>query len=588
MINFLKYTLASIIGTILTFVIIFFIFVGIISVSTQKEPVMVKDNSILKLNLTKLVQERQPVNPFSQFSFSDDGDVVLGLNSIKASIKSAKNDPKIKGIYIDANVFLDGGMATIEEIRNELLNFKTSGKFIIAYGENFSQKAYYLASVADKIYLSPMGIIDFKGINGQVTFFKNALEKLEIDVQIIRGPDNKFKSAVEPFMNDKMSEANKEQTSVFLGSIWDNILSNISVSRKISKEKLQYAADKLLAYDATSALQAGLIDGNKYWDEVEEELKTLTKTNKSDDINFINLGKYEQTVKSLNRKSKNKIAIIYANGEIQSGEGDDQTMGSDRIAKAIKDARNDSSIKAIVFRINSPGGSAQASEIIYRELELTKGVKPIVVSMGDYAASGGYYIACNADKIYAQPTTLTGSIGVFGMIPNFQKLVNNKLGITFDGIKTAENADIYSLIKPITPYQSEVIHKMINNIYSTFLQHVADGRKMTTSQVDSIGQGRVWSGIDALKIGLVDELGGIDEAILYAADLANITDYKTTELPIQKNPLDELIKQLNGEISMDKIVIKKLGVYGEYFNFISNLDKKDQIQARLPFLISIN
>lgn len=584
--NFFKYTFASILGTILTFVIIFFIFIGIIAVSTQPEPVVIKDNSIIKFDLTKIIQERQPVNPFAQFNFGED-DVIQGLNEIKKSLKAAKSDDKINGIYIDAGIFVGGGLATLEEVRDALIDFKSSGKYIIAYGENFNQKSYYVASIADKIYLNPMGIVDFKGLNAQVSFFKNALEKLEVDVQIIRGPGNKFKSAVEPFMYDKMSEANKEQTSIFLGSIWNNLLSNISKSRNISTENLQTIADELTAYDSKGALSSGLVDGLKYWDEVENELKSLNKTKDAKKLNFITLAKYNKTVKPENRKEENKIAIIYANGEIQGGKGNDEIIGSDRIAEAIRTARQDSSIKAIVFRINSPGGSAQASEIIYRELILTKGVKPIVVSMGDYAASGGYYIACMADKIYAQPNTLTGSIGVFGMVPNIQKLVNNKLGITFDGVKTAENADVYTLTQPLTSYQTEVIRNMINNIYSTFIQHVADGRNMTTVEVDSIGQGRVWSGTDAIKIGLVDELGGIDSAVAFAAKLANLTSYKMKELPALENPFEDLINKLNDQTKIESVLTAKMGIYGEYFNFFSNLDKKDNIQARLPYFISI-
>lgn len=586
--NFIKYTLATILGLIITLILFIFITIGIISSSTSSDPVVVKKHSILKLEMPKIIKERQPVNPFSQFSFGDDIDAIQGLNSIKNSIQVAIKDNNIEGIYFDAGIEIDAGMATIEEIRNELITFRKSGKFIVAYGENYSQKAYYLATAADKIYLNPMGIVDFKGINGSVIFFKNALDKLNIEVQIIRGPDNKFKSAVEPFMYDKMSEANKEQTSVFLGSIWNDILAKISESRNIPVIELQNYADKLSGYDAQNALKSNLIDSLFYWDQVEKDLKSRVKYGNTKDLDFISIAKYQQTVNPKNRKEKNKIAIVYACGEIQSGEGDDETIGSDRIAKAIKKAREDSAVKAIVFRVNSPGGSAQASEIIYRELALTKGIKPIVVSMGDYAASGGYYISCLADKIYAQPNTLTGSIGVFGMIPNIQKLVNEKLGITFDGIKTAENADIYSITKPLTSYQYETIRGMINSIYSTFISHVAEGRKLTTDYVDSIGQGRVWSGVDAVKNGLVDELGGIDLAIEEAAKLAKIENYKTTELPLMKNPFEQIIKQLNGEVSISQILNVNYSKYTEIFNFFNNLEKRDKIQARLPFIIEIN
>ncbi|MBN2745956.1 MAG: signal peptide peptidase SppA [Bacteroidales bacterium] len=585
MLNFLKYTLATIVGTLLTFLLLFLIIVGIASVASKNETVTVKPNSILELKIDKILQEREPVSPFAQFGF-DESSSIQGLDKIKAVIKNAKEDKNINGIYIDAGLFVGGGLATIEEIRQELIDFKTSGKFIIAYGENYSQLSYYLASVADKVYLNPMGMVDFKGLNGQVTFFKNALDKLEVEMQIIRGPNNKFKSAVEPFMDEKMSEANREQTSIFLGSIWNHILTNISKERKIEVADLQNLANNLSAYHAESALKSGLIDGIKYWDEIEVELNRVNKSDSTKKPEFISLAKYKQTLKT-EFKQKDKIAVIYAVGAIQSGEGDDQTIGSERIAKAIREARKDSTIKAVVFRINSPGGSAQASEVIYRELELLKKEKPLVASMGDYAASGGYYIACNANRIFAQPNTLTGSIGVFGMIPNMQKLLNNKLGITFDGVKTAENADIFSINKPLSPYQFETIRNSIDFIYQTFIQHVADGRNMTTVQVDSIGQGRVWSGVDALKIGLVDELGNIDAAISHAAKLAKIENYRIKELPAQKDPFEEIIDQLNGKTSIKQAINEELGVYAEYINFLKSIDNQDRIQARLPFILHV-
>lgn len=586
MLNFLKYLLASILGTLLTFLLIFFIVLGIASASTSKEPVVVKDNSILKISLTKVIEEREPINPLADFGInSDEG--IQGLNKIKASIKAAKDDAKIKGIYLDAGVFTGGGLATIEEIRNALIDFKTSGKFIIAYGENYSQKAYYVSTVADKIYLNPMGLVDFKGLYAQVMFFKNALDKLDVEMQIIRGPGNKFKSAVEPFMLDHMSEANKKQTEVFLGTIWENLINNISKSRNISPEKLQQIANNLITYDAKKAKKFGIIDETFYWHEVENNLKSLVKIDDNQKLNYISLGNYSSTIRLKNRKEKKKIAIIYASGNIESGEGSDQSIGSDRIVKAIRKARIDSSIAAIVLRINSPGGSAQASEVIYQELALTKKVKPLVVSMGDLAASGGYYIACLADKIYAHPNTITGSIGVFGMIPNIHNFVTDKLGITFDGVKTADNADLMTSLEPLTPFQTKTIRHSIDVIYKTFIGHVAEGRKMTTDAVDSIGQGRVWSGTDALKIGLVDELGGIDQAIADAASLANLNKYKIVELPKQKNPLEELINKFSANSSIESSMKANLGIYGQYLDFFNSIRNADSYQARLPYIIDI-
>ncbi len=584
--KFLKYTLASITGTIISAIIIVFAFIAIITTSLEKDPVTVKDNSVLKLDLTKFIVERTPKTLFSDMG-KDNNSGISGLNTIKAAIKKAKDDPKIKGIYLNAGVFTGSGLATIEEVRNALLDFKTTGKFIIAYGENYNQKAYYISTTADKIILNPLGSVDFKGFNAQIMFFKNAMEKLEVDMQIIRGPGNKFKSAVEPFMLDHMSEANKEQTTVFLGALWNNVLENISKSRNISVEKLQEIADNLKTYDSKEALKTGIVDMLGYQNDVDDELKTLCKIDQDKDIEFISLSKYSETVRPENRKAKDKIAIIYAQGGIESGDGDEQTIGSDRIAKAIRKAAKDSSIKAIVFRVNSPGGSALASEVIYNELVLAKKEKPLVVSMGDYAASGGYYISCPADKIYAQPNTITGSIGVFGMIPNFQKLLNNKLGLTFDGVKTAENADIFSTVQPLTPFQTETIRHSIDIIYKTFIDRVAKGRNMTTEQVDAIGQGRVWSGTDALRIGLVDELGGIDDAIKAAAGLAKIENYKIKELPKLKDPLDEIFDNLNAKTSIESAVTKDLGNFGAYYKLYKELTSMDKIQARLPYIIEI-
>jgi protease-4 len=586
MVNFLKYMLATIVGIIVTLTLFFFIMLGIIASQTEKEAVVVKEQTILKLDLTKVIQERQPKNPLADFMGEDDA-VVSGLDAIKMALAQAKEDDKVEGIYIDAGIILGGGLATIEEVRNALIDFKSSEKFIIAYGENYSQKAYYLASVADKVFLNPMGIVDFKGFNGQVMFFKNALEKLDVEVQIIRGPNNKFKAAVEPFMYDKMSEANREQTKQLLGSIWNDMLENISESRNVPEKDLQLSADRLDAYHANSAKDAGIIDDVKYWDEVQAELREMIDLKKTDKINYLALSKYAQTVKPKNRKQKEKIAVIYAVGEIQSGEGNDETIGSDRIAKAIRKATADSTVKAIVLRVNSPGGSAQASEVMYRELQIAQKVKPLVVSMGDYAASGGYYIACLADKIYAQPNTITGSIGVFGMVPNAQKLINERIGITFDGVKTGENADIYSLTQALSPYQTEVIRNMINNIYSTFIEHVAAGRNMTTAEVDSIGQGRVWSGMDAKEIGLVDELGGLDDAIAYAAEQANLEQYRIKAYPKLVDPLEEFIKQLNNDASLESLISNKMGVYGQYLNYWTKMENIDPVQARLPYFIEI-
>ena len=586
--NFIKYTFATILGGIITFFLAFFILAGIIGAmvasSSEGKTVTVKENTILKVNLSSAIVDREPLDPMAEFNFGDKENSVKGLNTVINTLKAAAADDKIKGIYFDANGFAGGGLATLESLRNALLDFKASGKFIISYSEIYDQKNYYIASVADEIYLNPAGGMEIKGIGAQLMFFKNALDKFGVDMQIIRGPNNKFKSAVEPFMYDKMSDANRKQMTVFLGSIWDNMVAQMSASRGISVADFNTIADSLWASDPAKALELKLIDGVKYIDEVDIILANKVGA-ELDDVNTISIADYSTTVKRKNVLAKEKIAVIYAVGEIKSGEGNDEIIGSERIAKAVRKARKDSTIKAIVLRVNSPGGSALASEVMWRELVLAKNTKPLVVSMGNYAASGGYYIACMADKIVAQPNTLTGSIGVFGMIPNFQKLMNDKLGITTDQVATNANS-VLGVFTPLTPFQLKSIQKGVVRIYGTFISHVAEGRNMTVEQVDAIGQGRVWSGTNAKEIGLIDELGNLERAIDIAAELANIEDYKIKEMPKRKNPLEEMMKQFGKSVKM-KIISSELGETTKYYNYLQTLNEMDEIQARLPYFIDI-
>ncbi len=586
--NFIKYTFATILGGIITFFLAFFILAGIIGAmvasSSEGTAVTVKENTILKVNLSSAIVDREPLDPMAEFNFGDKENSVKGLNTVINTLKAAAADDKIKGIYFDANGFAGGGLATLESLRNALLDFKASGKFIISYSEIYDQKNYYIASVADEIYLNPAGGMEIKGIGAQLMFFKNALDKFGVDMQIIRGPNNKFKSAVEPFMYDKMSDANRKQMTVFLGSIWDNMVAQMSASRGISVADFNTIADSLWASDPAKALELKLIDGVKYIDEVDIILANKVGA-ELDDVNTISIADYSTTVKRKNVLAKEKIAVIYAVGEIKSGEGNDEVIGSERIAKAVRKARKDSTIKAIVLRVNSPGGSALASEVMWRELVLAKNTKPLVVSMGNYAASGGYYIACMADKIVAQPNTLTGSIGVFGMIPNFQKLMNDKLGITTDQVATNANS-VLGVFTPLTPFQLKSIQKGVVRIYGTFISHVAEGRNMTVEQVDAIGQGRVWSGTNAKEIGLIDELGNLERAIDIAAELANIEDYKIKEMPKRKNPLEEMMKQFGKSVKM-KIISSELGETTKYYNYLQTLNEMDEIQARLPYFIDI-
>jgi len=586
--NFIKYTFASMLGTLITFFVALFIFIGIVSALSagEEKVVTVKENSVLKLKLGKAITDRQPANPLAKYGIGDDEDLV-GLNRILQVLKAAKEDDNIKGIYIDTRNIPGGGIASYEALRKALLDFKSDGKFIYAYGEYYSQKDYYIASVADKVVLNPVGAVDFKGLAAQIMFFKKAMEKLDIEMQIIRGPNNKFKSAVEPFMYDQMSEANKEQTNIFLSSIWESMVNEIATSRKLSAAQLKTIADSLWSANPNKAMEVGLIDMIAYEDQFKDELMKKVDVTDAKKYNEITFTDYATTVHKVdNIKEKRKIAVIYAVGEIVSGEGDDNIIGSDRIAKAVRKARQDSSVKAIVLRVNSPGGSALASEVMWRELVLAKKVKPIVVSMGNYAASGGYYISCMADKIYAEPTTITGSIGVFGMIPNLKNFLNDRLGITFDGVSTNANSAMGGISQPLTPFQRKVIQNSVVDIYTAFINHVAEGRNMTPEQVDAIGQGRVWSGVDAIKIGLVDEIGGLDEAVAEAAKLANIDGYRISERPELKDPLEEMIKKMGGSVKAS-VIEDELGVSYKYYEYIKKMQTMDGFQTRLPYFIEI-
>ena len=587
--QFFKFMFASMLGFFLTCVIFFFmfiIFIAAIIAITGKEDVVVKNNSVLEIKLNLPVSDRSSNNPFDNFDFTTfKTNKTPGLDKILKAINNAKTDNNIKGIYLDLSD-IPSGIATIQEIRAALINFKKSGKFIISYSEAYSQGAYYLATVSDKIYLNPEGDLVFKGLAAELVFFKGTLEKLDIQPQIIR--HGKFKSAVEPFIADKMSEANKEQTITYIQALWDQIIKSISESRKISTAELNNIADDLKIQSPQDAYNLKLVDSLVYKDELLAIIKSKLKISEKNDINFISLGKYcnaPANIKDM-KFSKNKIAVIYALGEIMSGEGNGNTIGSETLSKAIREARKDSSIKAVVLRINSPGGSALASEIIWREVGLTKKSKPVIVSMGDVAASGGYYIACAADTIVADETTITGSIGVFSIVPNLEKFLKNKIGVTFDIVKTNQNSDYISVLRALTPYEYDITLKQVERIYQTFIKHVADGRGLTTDQVDSIGQGRVWSGTDAKRLGLVDCFGGLDDALNIAAYMAKLKDYRIVSLPEQKEAFQQLLE--NFKSSGESVILKnKLGKGYEYFNYLESIKNIHGVQARLPYFISI-
>ncbi len=587
--SFLKFTLAAFLGVLLAGFLFFLTTVAVVSSASSEKPVELDTNSILHLKLNRPIVDRGSNNPFEDFSFSNmKPDKSLGLNTLLKNINKAANDDNIKGIFLDLSN-LNAGTATLSEIRNALSGFRQTGKFIVAYADYYAQSTYYLASVADEVYVNPAGGVDFIGLSAQIMFFKNALEKFGIQPVIIR--HGKFKSAVEPFMLDKMSEANREQTKTYVESIWNTIVNDISISRNISTERLNEIADNLMLKNVSAAKGLGFIDGSLYRDEVLDLLKNKVKAEKVKDIKFVSLRKFDKVPKKRKEGEKGlikeKIAIIYASGNIASGKSSKGVMGSETVAEALSKARNDDKVKAVVLRINSPGGSALASEVIWRETVLTKKEKPLIVSMGDLAASGGYYIACAADTIVAQANTLTGSIGVFGLLFNMEKLMNEKIGITFDGVNTNLHSDIGSPYRTMGEEERAFIQNSIEDIYATFISHVAEGRGMSTAEVDSIGQGRVWSGANALEIGLVDVLGGLDKAVEIAAEKAGLEKYRIKPLPAQKEPFEEFMDELMGDAAQATFLgnqNKEFTLMYDYFQTLSNLKG---IQARLPFEIYI-
>jgi len=584
--TFITLMLASIISMVIFFAMLTSI-ISSASESTKTKVSYVKPNSVLHVKLDYQIGDRSTNNPFENIDFNTfEVNENLGLNSILNSINHAKTNDKIKGIYLDLSM-IGGGMATLEEIRNALLDFKKSGKWIISYSELYTQGTYYLASVSDKIYLNPAGIVEHRGLSTELMFFKKALEKLDVEMQIIR--HGKFKSAVEPFMLEKMSDSNREQMELILSTAWGSMTKDVSKNRNISVEEINMLADEMKIQDAKSAKKYGLVDDVLFKDELLAELRKKLGEEENDEINFIALGKYSKTAnkKKKSKKSKNQIAVVYAAGEIVSGDSKNEKMGSETISSAIREARLDDNVKAIVLRVNSPGGSALASDVMWREVVLAKQVKPVIVSMGNVAASGGYYISCAADKIVADEKTITGSIGVFGVIPNAQGLFNNKFGITFDRVKTNKHSDIMTIFRPLTGDEKDIIQMSVEKIYDDFITKVAEGRNMTKEQVDEIGQGRVWTGLDALKIGLVDEIGGLDRAIEIAKESAKLDSYKVVDYPKRKDPMEQFLEDFASNVET-KVLTNSLGTDYKYYQKIKSLTEQSGIMARMPFEIEIH
>lgn len=589
--QFLKFTFASMLGTLLIGVVLIFLFVGMIaalgaSFGAQDKQVMVQDNSVLHLTLDQEIADRGDKDQFDIDLGPFQGESKIGLNNILASLENAKTDDHIEGIFLDLTS-VGAGFATMREIREKLLEFKReSGKPVVAWSESFSQGSYYLATAADAIYLQPMGDVDYRGLRSEYMFMKGMFQKLDIDIQFIRGSNNKFKSFGETYTEDKMSPANQEQIRMILDGLWADHLAAVSAKSGVDGTRLNMIADSLLVRNAETAHELKLVDGLKYRDEVLDELKERMGLPADKDVRFAELRKYMKSFRSGSaKKGEGKLAVIYAEGGISSGKSAEGTIGSTSLSETIREAREDSTIKAVVLRVNSPGGSGLASETIWREVKLAAAVKPVIVSMGDVAASGGYYIAAPATKIYAEPTTITGSIGVFGMIPNMKGFFNNKLGITFDGVKTHEYADMLTVSRPLTATEKGKIQGYIDDFYSGFTQRVAEGRKMTVAQVDSIGQGRVWTGTDAKARGLVDELGGLEDAIKAAAELAGLTDYKQVDLPKQKDLFQQIMEDLGGQARAWVVsdVLGEDAALLRQFEQVKNARSYMGIQARMPF-----
>jgi len=581
--GFFKSFFAALVALIVFTVIVVFVLVGVIGGMLSPGKPEVGAKAVLVVDLGQTFKEQPVDNPLSDLG-SDDQYDVPGLYDVVRLLRHAKEDSAIKGIYLKCNNN-PNGFASNEELRYALADFKKSGKFIYAYGDMISQKAYYVATVADKIYCNPKGDVEWKGFSTQMMYLKGALQKLEIEPQIFYA--GKFKSATEPLREEKMTDANRLQLTELLGNFYNRFLNTTAQSRGLDTTTLRKCVNESLIRQAQDALDYKLIDGLKYDDEVKDELRARLNVDKHDWLNFVSLGKYAKGV-NFKQTGKEKIALIYAEGEVVDGKGDREEIGSETYRWLIRKARFDKDVKAIVLRVNSGGGSSLASENIWRELSLARKEKPVVVSFGDVAASGAYYLSCNADSIFALPGTITGSIGVFAVIPNLQSFFKNKLGVTFDGVKTAPQADMLSISKPLTPFERLYIQNEIDTIYHDFKGRVADGRKKNIDFIDSIAQGRVWSGTSGLSLGLVDRLGTLQDAIDCAARMGKTSDYRLVESPEPKSFLDRILGGYKKSVAM-KAVKEEIGEEG-YRTYIMLRKVKGMVgntQTRLPFDLDI-
>lgn len=585
--DFFKFTLATITGIILTSIVMFVISIIVVfsMLSSTETETVVKKNSIMMLDLNGSLVERTSDNIFKELF--DKEDSTYGLDDILASIKKAKENDDIKGIYIQATS-LNANFASLQEIRDALDDFKKSGKFIVAYSDNYTQGMYYLSSVANKVLLNPKGAIEWRGLASQPLFLKGLLEKLGIEMQVFRV--GTYKAAVERFSATEMSPANREQVTAYITSIWNEIITDVAASRKISVDSLNnYANRMLMFYPAEQTVKSGMADTLIYKNDVRDYLKQLVEIDKDDDLAVLGLDEMINVKKNTPKdKSGNIIAVYYAFGEIDGGSSstDEDGIISNEVIKDLRKLKEDKDVKAVVLRVNSPGGSAFGSEQIWEAVCQLKKEKPVIVSMGDYAASGGYYISCAADTIVAEPTTLTGSIGIFGLIPNAKGLTD-KLGLSFDVVKTHKFADFGNIMRGMNTDEQTLLQMYINQGYDLFVSRCAEGRKMSKKEIEKIAEGRVWTGEAAKKIGLVDLLGGIDKALEIAVKKAKVEGYTVVGYPDRKNVLQELLNSKPGNYIESRMLKSQLGDYYNGFSMLKNLEKADFMQARVPFELNI-
>ncbi|MEL4308999.1 signal peptide peptidase SppA [Joostella sp. CR20] len=586
--KFLRNLLAAILGTLIALgiIIMFFVLIAAVAGSSNEEVIKVKDNSVLEIAFNEPLKDYGGKYEFTDIDFKFEE--YNGLNNVLLAIDKAATDDKIKGISIRSS-FINTGAANTRSIREAIKKFKASGKFVYAYNDIYLQKDYYLASIADSVFLNPTGNLDFRGLSSEVLYLKDLQDNSGIKMEVIR--HGKYKSAVEPYLNSSMSDANREQITELLASVWDTYLQDISASRNVSIDQLNTFADELATRTPELAFQNKFVDGLRYMDQYNTLLRnelSITETEKINKINILDYAEYaSKKVKSV---GTDKIAVIYAQGEIGYGKGNDNYIGQETMFKALKSAREDEKVKAIVMRINSPGGMALTSDIIWREIEITKKVKPVIVSMGNLAASGGYYMAVAGDKIFAEPSTITGSIGVFATIPNVSELAK-KWGINAEQVNTNKNSTTYSVFESDNENFKKYAKEGIEDFYQTFLKRVADGRHMSVAEVDSVAQGRVWTGIQAKERGLVDEIGGLEDAINYVAETNGVTDFTVKNYPVYETSLEELFQNFSGlgfMKSKETLLKEELGE--EVYNILQKmktLTNQKGVQARMPFELDI-